>query len=122
MTSSPPAKRFDWSNLGLRVASAAVIGPAALAAAWVGGWPYLVLIAIGVAMLAIEWGGMSAPVSPSRVAAAVSAGFLVAVFVCYRGHFEWAWGAILLASVAAGGIARGGAERAGGPAPRALLS
>src|SRR5436190_2151388 len=25
MTSSPPAKRFDWSNLGLRVASAAAL-------------------------------------------------------------------------------------------------
>jgi phosphatidate cytidylyltransferase len=111
MTSSPPAKRFDWSNLGLRVASAVVIGPAALAAAWIGGWPYLVLIAIGVAMLAIEWGGMSAPVSPTRVAAAVAAGVLVAVFVGYRGHFEWAWGAIVLASAAAAVIARGVAER-----------
>jgi phosphatidate cytidylyltransferase len=111
MTSSPPAKRFDWSNLGLRVASAVVIGPAALAAAWVGGWPYLVLIAIGVAMLAIEWGGMSAPVSPTRVAAAVAAAVLVAVFVGYRGHFEWAWGAIVLASAAAAVIARGVAER-----------
>jgi phosphatidate cytidylyltransferase len=111
MTSSPPAKRFDWSNLGLRVASAVVIGPAALAAAWIGGWPYLVLIAIGVAMLAIEWGGMSAPVSPTRVAAAVAAGVLVAVFVGYRGPFEWAWGAIVLASAAAAVIARGVAER-----------
>ncbi len=111
MTSSPPAKRFDWSNLGLRVASAVVIGPAALAAAWFGGWPYLVLIAIGVAMLAIEWGGMSAPVSPTRVAAAVAAGVLVAVFVGYRGDFEWAWGAIVLASAAAAVIARGVAER-----------
>jgi phosphatidate cytidylyltransferase len=111
MTSSPPAKRFDWSNLGLRVASAVVIGPAALAAAWFGGWPYLVLIAIGVAMLAIEWGGMSAPVSPTRVAAAVAAAVLVAVFVGYRGHFEWAWGVIVVASAAAAVIARGVAER-----------
>ena len=66
MTSLPPAKRFDWSNLGLRVASAVVLVPAALAAAWFGGWPYLVMIAIGVALLAIEWGGMSAPTSPTR--------------------------------------------------------
>ena len=111
MTSSPPAKRFDWSNLGLRVASAAVIGPAALAAAWFGGWPYLVLIAIGVALLAIEWGGMSAPVSPTRVAAAVAAAVLIAVFVGYRGHFIYAWGAIALSAAAAGVIARGVAER-----------
>jgi phosphatidate cytidylyltransferase len=113
MTSSPQVKRFDWSNLGLRVASAAVIGPAALWAAWVGGWPYLVLIAIGVALLAIEWGGMSAPNAPSRVAAAVAAAVLIAVFVGYRGHYEWAWGAILATTVATAIVARGIAERPG---------
>lgn len=111
MTSSPQAKRFDWSNLGLRVASAVVLVPAALAAAWFGGWPYLVLIAIGVALLAIEWGGMSAPGAPTRVAAAVAAAVLIAVFVGYRGDFIWAWGAIALTAAFAGLIARGVAER-----------
>lgn len=111
MTSSPQVKRFDWSNLGLRVASAVVLVPAALAAAWFGGWPYLVLIAIGVALLAIEWGGMSAPVSPTRVAAAVAAAVLIAVFVGYRGDFIWAWGAILLTAAGAAVVARGVAER-----------
>jgi phosphatidate cytidylyltransferase len=111
MTSSPQVKRFDWSNLGLRVASAVVIAPAVVAAAWFGGWPYLVLIAIGVALLAIEWGGMSAPVSPTRVAAAVAAGVLIAVFVGYRGDFIWAWGAIAVSALGAAVIARGVAER-----------
>jgi phosphatidate cytidylyltransferase len=111
MTSSPPAKRFDWSNLGLRVASAAVLAPGIVAAAWFGGWPYLVVIAIGVALLAIEWGGMSAPVAPTRVAAAVAAAVLIAVFVGYRGDFIWAWGAILVSAAAAAAIARGVAER-----------
>lgn len=111
MTPVPPVKRFEWSNLGLRVASAAVMIPAAMAAAWFGGWPYLVLIAVAVALLAIEWGGMSAPISPTRVAAAVAAGVLVAVFVGYRGHFVWAWGSIALMAVAAAVIARGVAER-----------
>ena len=111
MTSSPPAKRFDWSNLGLRVASAAVIGPAALAAAWFGGWPYLVLIAIGVALLAIEWGGMTAPVAPTRVSAVVAAAVLIAVFVGYRGDYAWAWGAIAATAAGAAVVARGVAER-----------
>ena len=111
MTSSPPAKRFDWSNLGLRVASAVVLVPAVIAAAWFGGWPYLVLIAVGVALLAIEWGGMSAPVAPTRVAAAVAAAVLIAVFVGYRGDFIWAWGAILVTAAGAAVIARGVAER-----------
>jgi len=107
----PPVKRFDWSNLGLRVASAGVMIPAVGAAAWFGGWPYLVLVAIAVALLAIEWGGMSAPVSPTRVAAAVAAGVLVAVFLGYRGHYLWAWGSIAMMAVAAAVIARGVAER-----------
>lgn len=111
MTSSPPAKRFDWSNLGLRVASAVVLVPAALAAAWFGGWPYLVLIAIGVALLAIEWGGMSAPGAPTRIASAVAAAVLIAVFIAYRGHFFYAWGAIFLTAAAAAIVARGVAER-----------
>ncbi|WP_331086240.1 phosphatidate cytidylyltransferase [Phenylobacterium sp.] len=111
MTSSPQAKRFDWSNLGLRVASAAVLAPGIVAAAWFGGWPYLVVIAIGVALLAIEWGGMSAPVAPTRVAAAVAAAVLIAVFVGYRGDFIWAWGAITLTAAGAAVIARGVAER-----------
>ena len=114
----PPVKRFDWSNLGLRVASAAVMIPAAVAAAWFGGWPYLVLIAIAVALLAIEWGGMSAPISPTRVAAAVAAGVLVAVFVGYRGHMAWAWGSVAMMAVAAAVIARGVAERPADAADR----
>jgi phosphatidate cytidylyltransferase len=111
MTSSPPAKRFDWSNLGLRAASAVVLAPAVVAAAWFGGWPYLVMISIGVALLAIEWGGMSAPIAPTRVAAVVAAAILIAVFVGYRGDFIWAWGAIALTSAGAAVVARGVAER-----------
>jgi phosphatidate cytidylyltransferase len=93
------------------VASAVIIAPAVVAAAWFGGWPYLVLIAIGVALLAIEWGGMSAPGSPTRVAAAVAAAVLIAVFVGYRGHFIIAWGVIAASAAAAAVIARGVAER-----------
>lgn len=111
MTSLPQAKPFDWTNLGLRVASAGVIAPAVIAAVWFGGWPYLVMIAVAVALLAIEWGGMSAPVSPTRVAAAVAAAVLVVVFVGYRGDYLWAWGIILLTAAAAAVVARGVAER-----------
>lgn len=111
MTSSPPAKRFDWSNLGLRIASAAVIGPAAVGAAWLGGWPYLVLIAIGVALLALEWGGMSAPVAPTRVSAAVTVAVLAAVFLAYQDQDLLAWAAVAVGALAAALVARGVAER-----------
>ena len=111
MTSSPPAKRFDWSNLGLRIASALVLGVAALSATWIGGWPYLVLIAIGVALLSLEWGGMSAPGAPTRVAAAVTAAVLAAAFLAYQNQTEIAWIAAAVGAVAAALVARGVAER-----------
>jgi phosphatidate cytidylyltransferase len=111
MTSLPPAKAFDWTNLGLRVASAGVIAPAVIAAVWFGGWAYLVMIAVAVALLAIEWGGMSAPGAPTRVAAAVAAAVLVVVFVGHRGDYLWAWGVLLLSAAAAAVVARGVAER-----------
>ncbi len=107
----PPAKAFDWTNLGLRVASAGLIAPAVIAAVWFGGWAYLVMIAVAVALLAIEWGGMSAPGAPTRVAAAVAAAVLVVVFVGHRGDYLWAWGVLLLSAAAAAVVARGVAER-----------
>lgn len=112
MTLLPQARRFDWSNLGLRVASAVVLVPAALLAAWWGGWLFLLVIAIGMALLAIEWGGMSAPKAPIRVAAAVTAAVLVGVFLAHLGYYKIAWMAVPIGALAAALVARGVAERA----------
>jgi phosphatidate cytidylyltransferase len=111
MTSLPPARRFDWSNLGLRIASAVVLVPGALFATWIGGWIFLVLIAVAVALLAIEWGGMSAPYAPVRVSLAVTVAVLSAVFLAHQDHFGLAWIAMLVGSAAAALVARGVAER-----------
>ncbi len=111
MTSLPPARRFDWSNLGLRVASAAVLVPAVLFAAWTGDWLYLVLISVGVALLSIEWGGMSAPRAPVRVSTAVTVAVLSAVFLSHQGHYGLAWIAVGVGALAAALVARGVAER-----------
>jgi len=112
MTSSPPARRFDWSNLGMRVASAAVLIPTVALALWFGNWPWLLMVAICVALLANEWGEMSAPVAPLRIAAAVTVGVLLPAFAAY---FGWLWQAWLLVVAGAGLaalVARGTAERA----------
>lgn len=111
MTSLPPARRFDWTNLGLRIASAVVLVPAALAAAWFGGWLFLVLIAVATALLAIEWGGMSAPHAPIRVSLAVTVAVLSGVFLGHEGHYGLAWIAVAIGALAAALVARGVAER-----------
>ncbi|HEY9219873.1 MAG TPA: phosphatidate cytidylyltransferase [Phenylobacterium sp.] len=112
MTCLPPARRFDWSNLGVRVVSALVLVPAVL---WAVGaeqdrW-FLLLVSIGVALLAIEWGGMSAPRAPVRVSAAVTVAVLASVFLTYQDHTPLAWIAMIIGSAAAALIARGVAER-----------
>ena len=43
------------SNLTLRIASAAVLAPIVLAITYVGGWPFLVLCALGAAGIFWEW-------------------------------------------------------------------
>jgi phosphatidate cytidylyltransferase len=44
-----------WGDLGLRVASAAVLAPLALAAVWLGGWLFNTLIVAVALGLAAEW-------------------------------------------------------------------
>ncbi len=112
MTSLPQAKRFNWTNLGLRIASAVVLIPAVLIAVYLDvRWPYLTLISVGVALLAIEWGGMSAPRAPNRVSAAVTAAVLASVFLGHQDHFVLAWLAVAVGALAAALVARGVAER-----------
>lgn len=111
MTYLPQAKRFDWSNLGVRVASAIVLIPAVLAALWIGDWAFLLLISVGVALLALEWGGMSAPRAPSRVAAAITVAVLIGLFLAHGGALPLAWGAVIAGAAAAALVARGVAER-----------
>jgi phosphatidate cytidylyltransferase len=109
--SLPPAKRFDWSNLGIRVLSATILIPSVLLAVWLGGWAYLTLISVAVAVLAIEWGTMTAPKAPVRVSAAVCFAVLAGLFLAHRDHMWLAWGGMLLGGLAAALVARGVAER-----------
>ena len=111
MTPSPPAKRFNWSNLGVRVVSAVLLAPAALFPLMLGGWLLVVLIAVAVALLAIEWAMMSAPQAPARIALAVTTAVLAAVFTGDVGHYRIMWIVLVLCAGAAALIARGIAAR-----------
>jgi phosphatidate cytidylyltransferase len=110
MTSLRPARRFDWNNLGVRVASAVVLAPLVVIATYPT-WLFLPMLAVAVALLAIEWAQMSAPRAPVRVATAITGAVLVPVFTCYAGHVEAAWLLMLIGAVVAALVARNVSER-----------
>lgn len=119
MTSSRPAKAFDWTNLRLRVLSAAVLAPSVVAIVWLGGWLYLLMICAAIAVLTVEWGVMSSPDQPLRTALAMAAAVLASAFTAHLGYFKTAWLILPVVAAAAALFARlrGLAER---PADAAL--
>ncbi len=111
MTSPSPAKRFNWSNLRSRVASATVLVPTVVAAVWFGDVWYLGLILVGVALLAREWAEMSARRSALAVAVAIGAAVAISVIVAFRGHYYVTWPVVIIGALAAALMARGAVER-----------
>ena len=111
MTSPSPAKRFNWSNLRIRVASATVLVPTVVAAVWFGNVWFLALILVGVALLAREWAEMSARRAPLGVAVAIGAAVLISVIVAYLGHYYITWPVVIAGALAAALMARGAVER-----------
>ncbi len=111
MTSPSPAKRFNWSNLRIRVASATVLVPMVVAAVWFGDVWYLGLILVGVALLAREWAEMSARRSVLGVAVAIGAAVAISVIVAFRGHYYITWPVVVIGALAAALMARGAVER-----------
>ncbi len=111
MTSPSPAKRFNWKNLRVRVLSATVLVPTVVAAVWFGGVWYLALLAVGVALLAREWGMMSAPKAPVGVALAIGVAVLIAVIAAFREHYYLTWPLLAVGALLAGLLARGAVER-----------
>jgi len=100
MTSSPPARRsFDWRDLGVRLLSAALLIPLALASVWAGGWWFFLWMALAASRLSIEWARMSAPKTPIRAAAAVAAAVLAAMSVTRFGLEEAAWIVLVLGAL-----------------------
>lgn len=99
MTSLPPAesrgqaprKHFDWKNFRLRAMSAAILIPITLGAVWLGGWVYLVLLAVAVALLAVEWGAMSSERASHRAAFVLLVSVLIPMFAAYLDRLWTAW-------------------------------
>lgn len=63
-----PPDGGKWRDLGVRVASAAVLLPVALGCLWAGGWYWTALVLVGAAGMALEWRGLCrhrpAPLQP----------------------------------------------------------
>jgi len=111
MTSPSPAKRFNWGNLGTRVVSATVLVPTVVAAVWFGQVWFLLLLAVCTALLAREWGMMSAPKAPVGVAIAVGVAVLISLVAAFRGHYILTWPLAAAGAAAAALLARGAVER-----------
>lgn len=105
MTFWPSGRAFDWRNLGVRLVSALVLAPAAIGAAWVGSWVFLLMVGVGSALLAIEWALMSAPETPTRMAAVITVAVVAAVCTLYAGHPVAAWIVALIGAAAAALVA-----------------
>jgi len=105
------ARRFDWNNLGLRIVSGLILAPAALAIAWFGGAPFLVLVAIAVSVMSVEWAVMAARASVARVALTMAASVLGVVFLTYAGAIIPALAMIGFGMLATAAASRGVVER-----------
>ncbi len=88
-TSPTPIARHDWSDLGARVASSAVLIPVGLGVVWQGG-PWLAG-ACGAACVAMcyEWARMSEPKGQNAAFAFALAGSLGAVMFASWGSVGW---------------------------------
>lgn len=113
------ARRFDWDNLIVRVASGAVLAAAALTAVFLydrGSFaaraPFLLLMAIGSAELAREWTAMAVSRRAFVVTAVVALAVLTVLALAATGHYVTAWGFVAIGALAAAAVARGAADRA----------
>lgn len=78
-TTSTPSTR----NLLLRVASAAVLAPLAVGAAWIGNWPFTLFWTVAAIAVWWEWVGLVRPAA-SKVVLATGAGVLVLEAVIFE--------------------------------------
>jgi phosphatidate cytidylyltransferase len=111
MTSSPRARRFDWDNLWLRIVSAAILAPAALWIAWLGGGFFLIMVAVAVSVLSTEWALMAAPSAPARVAVTMAAAVLGVVFLTFGGAMKSAFAMMGFGALAAAAASQGVTQR-----------
>ncbi len=122
---TPPAKKFNWKNLGARVASGFVLVPLVIEAIWwdKSGWGVVVMASIAAAVLAYEWAVMSTEHGRKRVMTVVALAVIIPVVVARYGNRDpitgiraaWAlptaWALAVLGATVAALAAKGAVER-----------
>lgn len=99
-----------WGDLGLRAASAAVLGPVALFCLWYGGAAWAALVALAAVGLGLEWSALcGAPLGRGAAGAvplALAAALLVAGWATILGHPVVAVVVLVLGGGLAGALGR----------------
>ena len=96
------------SSLKLRVVSALVAAPVALAAVWLGGWGLAIFAAAAAVLMSLEWSRLTGCDHPHWLPAAMIGTVLAAILAAALAAFGWAVGLILATAMAmtAGGFAQ----------------
>lgn len=95
-------------NLGLRVLSAVVLAPLAIAAAWFGGWPFALFWWLAAAGVCWEWTMIVAPTAAPLVILTGLAALALALALAATGHFAAAVVVVVLGAAAMNVVAPGG--------------
>jgi phosphatidate cytidylyltransferase len=103
---------FKVRDIGLRVASAVVLAPAAVLAIWAGGLWFLALMLLACALLAVEWAMMSAARAWRVMAGAVAFGLVAGVVAAHAGQLSLGLVMLVFGAVAAGLFARNRGQEA----------
>ena len=102
------ARRFDWDNLRLRIASGVILGTAAVAITlWAGDAAFMVMVAVAASVMSVEWAVMAAKANPSRLAVVMTAAVLGAIFLVYIHHPVAAWAMVLFGTLAVAAASHG---------------
>lgn len=99
-------------DIGVRVASAVVLAPAAVLAIWAGGLWFLGLILLACALLSVEWSMMSAAKAWRVMAGAVAFGLVAGVVAAHAQQLSLAFVMLVFGAVAAGLFARNRGQEA----------
>jgi phosphatidate cytidylyltransferase len=105
------AGAFRGSELALRVGSAVVLAPLAIAIAFLGGWPLALFWGVAAVGVLWEWTSLVAPGDQRSVLLAGGAALVLAIALAASGHILAALIVLAMGALAAAALA--GAERRG---------